>query len=43
MNKCFVSGIIGAFCMLFLILGCAVFDNIVLAQRDTEQKITGII
>lgn len=38
MNKCFISGIIGAFCMLFLILGYAAFDNIILAQRDTEQE-----
>lgn len=37
MNKCFLSGIIGAFCMLFMILGYAAFDNIILKQRDAEQ------
>lgn len=37
MNKCFVSGIIGAFCMLFLIFGYAAFDNIILNRRDAEQ------
>lgn len=37
MNKCFISGIIGAFCMLFLILGYAAFDNIILEQRGTKQ------
>lgn len=37
MNKCFLSGIIGAFCMLFMILGYAAFDNIILKQTDAEQ------
>lgn len=37
MNKCFISGIIGAFCMLFLILGYAAFDSIISKQRDIEQ------
>ena len=38
MNKCFISGIIGAFCMLFLILGYAAFDSIISKQRDIEQE-----
>ena len=37
MNKCFISGIIGAICMLFLILGYAAFDSIISKQRDIEQ------
>lgn len=37
MNKCFVSGVIGAFCMLVLILGYAVIENIVSESKDIEQ------
>lgn len=37
MKKCFMSGIIGAFCMLFLILGYAAFQNSALKSKNTEQ------
>ena len=37
MNKCFISGIVGVFCMLFLILGYAAFDSIMTRQRNLVQ------